>query len=208
MPHTAAIVLAAGASRRLGRPKQLLPLHGRPLLESVVAMAASWPVDMVVVVLGAFWEEIADAVQFGDAVVAVNEDWPEGIASSLRVGLDFVSRDPTYDRAFVVLGDQPSIPPDVPPGLLAAAEIGSRPALVPVYRYERANPVLFDRSLWARLMSLEGDMGASGILKAHPEWVKEVRFDHLPPHDVDTEADAAELDRHGGPGAPGPAATG
>lgn len=208
MPKVAAIVLAAGASRRLGRPKQLLPLRGRPLLEKVVAMAASWPVDQVVVVVGSSAEEILDAVDFGEAVVVVNDDWDEGIASSLRVALDFLSRDSSYDRAFVALGDQPSIPADVPAGLLAASEVATRPALVPVYRYERANPVLFARSLWERLMSLEGDMGASGILKAHPEWVEEVRFDHLPPHDVDTEADAAELERHGDVSGAGPPAVG
>jgi len=208
MPKTAAIVLAAGGSRRLGRPKQLLPLHGRPLLEHVVSMVVSWPVDQVVVVLGAHWEEILDAVEFGDVVVVVNEDWEEGIASSLRVGIDFLSRDSSYGDVFVALGDQPTIPSEVPLGLLFAAEMASRPALVPVYRYERGNPVLFDRSLWARLMALEGDMGASGILKAHPEWVEEVRFDHLPPRDVDTEADAADLARHGDPLGPGPPATG
>ncbi|MFH1104903.1 MAG: nucleotidyltransferase family protein [Actinomycetota bacterium] len=198
MPKTAAIVLAAGGSRRLGSPKQLLAFRGRPLLEHVVAMVSGWPVDDVVVVVGAHSEEILSATDFGKATVLVNEDWEEGIASSIRVGFDFLSRDPSFRWTFVAMGDQPDIPSDVPPGLLVAAEAATRTALVPVYRYERANPVLFDRALWGRLMSLEGDVGASGFLKAHPEWVEEVRFDHLPPRDIDTEADAAELGGHGG----------
>jgi molybdenum cofactor cytidylyltransferase len=196
----AAIVLAAGASTRMGRPKQLLPFRGRTLLEQVVSKVGTWPVDQVVVVLGAHAEEILEAVDFGEAVVVVNDDWAEGMASSLRVGLDFLTRDSSFGRVFVALGDQPDIPPDVPTGLLAAVEGASHPALIPVYRYERANPVLFDRSLWERLMSLEGDAGASGVLRAHPEWAEEVRFDHLPPRDVDSESDAEELGGHIGPG--------
>lgn len=192
----------------MGRPKQLLEFRGRPLVERVVAMVASWPVDLVVVVLGAHADEILDEVDFAEAIVVINEDWAEGVASSLRVGLDFLSRDASFTRALVALGDQPDIPPEVIPALLAAAELASRPAIVPVYRYERANPVLFDRVLWERLMSLEGDMGASGMLRAHPEWVEEVRFDQLPPRDIDTESDAAELGGHRAPPDPGRQPTG
>ena len=202
MSSTAALVLAAGGSRRLGRPKQLVPWRGRPLLEQVVASVSRWPVDRVVVVLGAFAEEILDEVDFGEAVVAINEGWEEGIASALRVGLDILSREPKMSRVFVVLGDQPEIPSGVPGALLEAAQAGTRPAIVPVYRYEHSNPVLFDRSLWERLMALEGDAGAANFLRAHPELVQEVRFPQLPPRDVDTEADVADLtadDKRGGP---------
>jgi CTP:molybdopterin cytidylyltransferase MocA len=199
---TAAVVLAGGASRRLGSPKQLVLYRDRPLLEHVVQAVLEWPVDRVVVVLGADAEEILGRVDFGSAVVAINDDWEEGIASSLRVGLDVLARDPHTDLAFVALGDQPGIPPDVPRLLLAAAETSPRLALIPVYRYERSNPVLFRRQLWERLMTLEGDQGAAELLRAHADWVEEVRVDHLPPRDIDTAADVADLiaggGRHGG----------
>lgn len=198
---TAAVILAGGASRRLGRPKQLVKYRDRPLLEHVVTAALAWPVDQVVVVLGAFAEEILAASSFGGAVVAINDDWEEGIASSLRVGLDVIARDPHVDLAFIALGDQPGIPPEVPGLLLAAAADSPRLAVVPVYRYERSNPVLFRRQLWERLMTLEGDHGAAELLKAHPDWVEEVRVDHLPPRDIDTVDDVADLlageGRHG-----------
>jgi len=190
---TAVIVLAAGGSRRLGRPKQLVPWRGKPLLQSVVDAVATWPAEIVVVVLGASAEEILDAVDFGGAIVAINDDWEEGIAASVRVGFDILGRDSHFERAFVALGDQPEIPPEIPQGLLDALESTDRPAIMPVYRYERANPVLFDRRLWPRLMALEGDHGASDLLRGHPEWVEEVRFDHLPPRDIDTEDDVADL---------------
>lgn len=192
---TAAIVLAAGSSSRLGSPKQLVELDGRPMLETVVAAVAAWPVDEVVVVLGSAAEEILEAVDLGDATVVVNEGWDEGIASSIRVGLDVLTRDPSWERVFIVLGDQPRIPTDIPERLLTVAEDSHRPAVVPVYRYERGNPVLFERSLWPRLMTLEGDSGAAALLRTHPDWVEEVRFDHLPPRDVDTSSDVADLRR-------------
>jgi molybdenum cofactor cytidylyltransferase len=190
----AAIVLAAGGSRRLGRPKQLVQWRGRPLLEGVVSAVAGWPVSVVVVVIGASEDEVLEAVDFGDAIVAVNPEWEEGIASSIRVGLDVLSRDRRIDAAFIALGDQPRIPPEVPGALIAALEDSGRQAAVPKYRYERANPVLIHRSLWPRLMSLEGDSGAARLLQTHPEWVEEVWIDHTPPIDVDTRDDVADLE--------------
>lgn len=187
------VVLAAGGSRRLGRPKQLLLWDGKPLLERVVSAVAEWPTDGTVVVLGDRAEEILDTVKFGDAIVLINDDWSDGITSSLRIALDLLQRDMSVEKCFVALADQPRIPSDVPETLLDVAAESSRPAIVPVYRYEQSNPVLFDRSLWPRLMSLEGDTGAAALLRAHPEWVEEVRFDHLPPRDVDTEDDVADL---------------
>ncbi len=189
----AALVLAAGSSRRLGSPKQLVDLGGRPLLDRVVGVVAGWPVELVVVVLGANADAILDRIDFGDAIVAVNDGWEEGLASSLRVGFDILTRRPRLERTFIVLGDQPHIPPQVPEALLEAAIRADRPAIVPVYRYQRGNPVLFDRSLWPRLMTLAGDSGASALLLTHPEWVEEIRFSELPPQDVDTPEDVADL---------------
>lgn len=186
-------MLAAGGSRRLGRPKQLLDWGGRPLLEGVVAAVHVWPVTPVVVVLGAHAEEILDRVDLGGALVVVNPEWEEGVASSLRVGFDLLARERGAEWAFVALGDQPRIPPDVPEALLAAAGESGRGAIVPVYRYQRGNPVLLGRSLWPRMMSLQGDAGAAALLQAHPGWVLEVRVDHPVPADVDLPEDIQDL---------------
>jgi CTP:molybdopterin cytidylyltransferase MocA len=186
-------VLAAGGSRRLGRPKQLLDWGGRPLLEGVVAAVHAWPVLPVVVVLGAHAEEILERTDLGGALVVVNPEWEEGIASSLRAGFDLLAREGVAEWAFVALGDQPRIPTDVPPALLAAAEESGRSAIVPVYRYQRGNPVLVGRPLWIRMMSLQGDAGAGALLRAHPGWVHEVRFDHPTPADVDLAEDIQDI---------------
>jgi molybdenum cofactor cytidylyltransferase len=163
------------------------------MLEGVVAKVAAWPVDGLVVVLGSHADEILDSMDLGEATILINPEWEEGIASSLRAGLDSLGRDPRAERALITLGDQPWIPDEVPAGLIAGAAESGKPAIVPRYRYQRGNPVLVSRFLWPRLMSLEGDVGAARLLQAHPEWVHEVRFDHPPPRDVDTPADAADL---------------
>ena len=189
----AAIVLAAESSQRVESPKQLLDLNDRPLLEQVVADVMTWPVDSVVVVIGACVDAILEAVDFGEALVAIDESWEVGLASSLRVGLDVLARDPKWDGALVALGDQPAIPEAVPGRLIAAAAETRRPATVPVYRYQRGNPMFFDRSLWPRLMTLTGDGGTATLLASHPELVEEVRFPELPPRRIETAEDVADL---------------
>ena len=194
---TTALVLAAGPSSRLGRPKQLLPWGGPTLLEKVVGQTVAWPVDSVWVVLGSGYEEILEAVDFGDAGVIENPEWEEGMASSLRVGLDAASRDPSTEAAFIVMGDQPGIDPAVVKALLDRRRSSDAPAIVPKYRYVRGHPVLVARSLWARLMSLEGDQGGRNLLQAHPEWVEEVFFEQLAPRDIDTGDDVTDLQPRG-----------
>lgn len=189
----AALVLAAGGSRRLGRPKQLEPWGHTTLLGHVVEGVRALPVDEVWVVLGADLDLVMTSVDLADCGVVENPEWEEGLASSLRVGLDALTRLSRADAALVVLGDQPGIAPDVVARLIEARRRSRRPAAVPKYRYAWGNPVLVDRSLWARLMSLEGDEGARRLLQAHPEWVEEVWVDRLPPRDVDTQADVDEL---------------
>lgn len=189
----AALVLAAGGSRRLGHPKQLVDWGGRPLLEHVLEQVAAWPVDRVVVVLGDRAEEILEQVDLGEAMVVINFDWEEGIASSLRAGLAALTGERGMEAALIVLADQPEIPSGLVAELVETYRRKRPWAVVPRYRYARGNPVLIDQALWGRLMSLEGDAGAKHLLEAHPEWVEEVHVDVLPPRDVDTPADLEEL---------------
>jgi molybdenum cofactor cytidylyltransferase len=190
---TAAIVLAAGGSRRLGRTKQLEPWGESNLLGHVVARTRQFPVDEVWVVIGHRADEILDGTDLGNAYVIENLEWEEGIASSLRVGLDALTRLSRCDQALVVIGDQPDVSVATVKELLASHARAGKPVTIPKYRYSWGNPVVVDRSLWARLMSLEGDEGAKRLWQAHPEWVNEVWFPESAPRDVDTEADIAEL---------------
>lgn len=190
---TAAVVLAAGGSKRLGRPKQLEPWGDSNLLGHVVARTYEFPVDEVWVVLGHDADRILEDSDLGEAYVIENLEWEEGIASSLRVGLDALTRLSRCDQALVVIGDQPEVSTAIVEELLASHRKAGRPVTVPKYRYSWGNPVVVDRSLWARVMSLEGDEGAQRLWQAHPEWVNEVWFSDTNPRDVDTEADVTDL---------------
>jgi molybdenum cofactor cytidylyltransferase len=189
----AALVLAAGGSTRLGSPKQLLPWGGTTLLDHVLDQIRQMPFDQLFVVLGASIEQILDEVDLTGTTVIENPEWEEGMASSLRVGLDAVLRLSRADAVAIFLGDQPDIGFEVVEALLAARRASKRQAVVPKYRYSWGNPVIVERALWPRLMSLEGDEGAKRLLQAHPDWVHEVWFEQRSPRDVDTLADVEEL---------------
>jgi CTP:molybdopterin cytidylyltransferase MocA len=150
-------------------------------------------VDEVWVVLGHDADRILEHTDLGDAYVIENLEWQEGIASSLRVGLDALTRLSRCDQALVVIGDQPDVSKAIVEELFASHVKEGRPVSIPKYRYNWGNPVIVDRSLWARVMSLEGDEGAQRLWQAHPEWVNEVWFSDTSPRDVDTEADVVEL---------------
>jgi len=190
---TAALVLAAGASRRLGRVKQLEPWGDTNLLGHALRLAHSFPVDEVWVVLGHKSDLIIAGTDLGDAGVIENPEWEEGIASSIRVGLDALTRLSQCDQALLMVADQPNTLLEVVEGLLASHSTGGKPVTIPKYRYTLGNPVVVDRSLWPRVMSLEGDEGAMKLWKTHQEWVNEVWFPEAPPRDVDTQTDVTDL---------------
>lgn len=189
----AAVVLAAGSSERLGRPKQLEPWGETNLLGHVLKGVQELPVDEIWVVLGRDYERIIEQTDMGEAGIVENPEWEEGIASSLRVGLDALTRLSRCDSALIVMGDQPEIDREVVAKLLASHKKEGRSVTVPKYRYSLGNPVVVDKSLWARVMSLEGDEGAKKLWQSHPEWVNEVWLSEEAPRDVDTEEDITDL---------------
>ena len=196
---TAAVILAAGGSRRLGRTKQLESWGDTNLLGHVVRRTAAYPVDEVWVVLGHDLDRVLRETDLGEAYVVENPEWEEGIASSIRVGLDALTRLSRCDDALIVAGDQPNVSEEVVTTLLAEHGKTGKPVTLPKYRYSWGNPVVVARYLWPRLMSLEGDEGAKRLWQAHPEWVHEVWFPEQPPRDVDTEDDLSQLrPRHPG----------
>jgi molybdenum cofactor cytidylyltransferase len=189
----AALVLAAGGSTRLGRPKQLEPWGETTLLGHVLHMVESANFDEKFLVLGAQTDTVLETHDLDGWTVVENPEWEEGLASSLRAGLDAVTRLSRADLAAIFLGDQPEVDLEVVDRLIRTARKTKRQAVVPKYRYTLANPVIVTRPLWPRLMSLDGDEGAMRLLHAHPEWVEEVWFEQRPPRDVDTERDIGDL---------------
>lgn len=191
---TAALILAAGESKRYGSPKQLIDWMGTPLLGHVVRQVGKWPVDSIYVVLGSNAEQIMESVDLSGTTVVENLEWEEGMASSIRVGLDALASATGFERTFIVLADQPKVQIEVIEKLLAEQKRSRLPVAIPRYRYTWGNPVLIDRVIWARIMAnIQGDTGARRLFKAHPDWIEEVWFEDLPPRDIDTRFDLDDM---------------
>jgi CTP:molybdopterin cytidylyltransferase MocA len=190
---SAGIVLAAGASRRMGQAKQLLSVAGRPLLEGVVASACASRLDEVLVVLGARADEILAAVDLGRARALRNPDYAAGMSTSLRAGVAALG--PEVDRAVVILGDQPAISAELLDELLDLQERSGLPAAAVSFGGLLHPPVVLRRELWGDLSSLEGDVGCRAVIRARPELVAAlpVEGDLRHPVDVDTPEDYARL---------------
>lgn len=193
MGRSAGIVLAAGASRRMGRPKQLLPVDGRPLLEIVVAEACGSRLDEVLVVLGAEAERVRTAVPMGRARTIVNDDYRSGMGSSLRLGVDAMPGD--VDRLVVILGDQPGVSSALLDDLLDLQHSSGQPAAALSFDGLLHPPVVLVRQLWDGLRSLEGDVGCRAVIRARPELVavRPVGGGLRHPVDVDTPEDYRRL---------------
>lgn len=161
-PTIGGIVLAAGAGRRFGGPKQVAELGGLPLLEhAVMAMEAVPAIAPIAVVLGAHAEVVRERVDFGSADPVVCDGWEEGQAASLRCGLDAVG---DVDAVLVTLGDQPGITPQVIAMVMDAID---SPALAARATYDGVpgHPVLLKRALFPLVRELRGDVGARPVLE-------------------------------------------
>jgi CTP:molybdopterin cytidylyltransferase MocA len=185
----AGIVLAAGSSLRMGKPKQLLPLRSRPLLEHIVAAVCGSALDEVVVILGADHELILRRVRWGRARIIVNRDHASGMSSSLRTGLAALDSD--VERAMVILGDQPGVSPELLDRLLEVHAGSLRPAAALRVCGLLQPPVVLRRDLWDDFMALSGDVGGRGLIRARPELVEPVVIgtDEERPVDIDTPDD-------------------
>jgi molybdenum cofactor cytidylyltransferase len=183
------LVLAAGSSRRMGSPKQLLMVRDKPLLELVVGQVNESNLDDVVVVLGAAADEIQSRVDLGRARVLVNPEHPSGMASSLRVGVASLGAD--VDRVVVILGDQPDVDAALLNQLLELHARSGLPAAALSFNGLLHPPVVLNRELWGDLMTLEGDVGCRAVIRGRPEQVVSlaVETDLTHPVDVDTPSD-------------------
>ncbi|GAA2758652.1 nucleotidyltransferase family protein [Actinopolymorpha rutila] len=190
----AGLLLAAGEGRRLGRPKALVDLDGRLLVERGLATLTAGGCTPVHVVLGAAHDEVLAAADLAGATVVLNEDWRAGLASSLRAGLAAL---PSQVEAVVVaLVDQPLVTPEVVRRLRQAYDGGAVTA-VATYGGLPRNPVLLARSTWADVAAqASGDTGARAFLRANPDLTTPVPCDDVgAPDDVDTPAELATLRR-------------
>jgi molybdenum cofactor cytidylyltransferase len=181
------LVLGAGSGTRFGSsPKQLADFHGRPLLEwAVAAQCAVGELSRVVVVLGAFADEIRGGVAFGRAETVVCEEWERGQAWSLRRGVAALRDAAGVSSVIVTLGDAPLVTPEV-----IRMFVDAPPRSRAVYGGRPGHPVVLGPEEISTLGSLTGDEGARGLLHGGPE----VEVGHLcSGRDVDTPEDLEEV---------------
>ena len=179
------LVLGAGGSQRLGRPKQLLSYGDTTLLGHVVKTARQCDFDQLVVAIGGAADEVRDAVDLSETEVVVNDAYGSGCSSSIAAALEVVRG----DVLVLMLGDQPGVTPATVRALLAGR--GDAPLAVCRYEDGRGHPIAFAHSTFGDLANLHGDKGVWKLLdRGDPT---EVSMPGRIPLDVDTEEDYAAV---------------
>lgn len=183
------LVLAAGGSSRLGRPKQLLPYRGATLLGSVLDSARACRFEQLVVALGGAADEVRGALDLHGAEVVVNEAYGSGCSSSIAAAMGAL--DARCEVLVLLLGDQPGVGPETVRALLA----GRGEADLAVCRYDdgRGHPFVFGPSAFADLRELHGDKAVWKLLERRAGEVAEVAVPGRVPLDVDTWDDYEAL---------------
>jgi molybdenum cofactor cytidylyltransferase len=179
------LVLAAGGSSRLGRPKQLLPYGDGTLLGHVLEVARACPFDQLVVVVGGHGNDVRAGVGLGGADVVVNDAYGEGCSSSIAAALGAV--DARCDVLVLLLGDQPGVTAKTVAALLDGR--GAAPLAVCRYADGRGHPLAFGREVFAELAALHGDKGVWRLLDHRAGDVRDVPIAGRIPRDVDTRED-------------------
>ena len=195
----AAVILAAGSSSRMGFPKQLAVVKNKPLLQAIIDKV-NINFDSSSVVLGSENEIISEKIDFKNSNILINENWSEGITSSIRTALFFYQNQKDINNIIFFLGDQPEVELEVINGLKNDGHDGSK-ILVPQYRYKLGFPILIPRMFWPKLeliteddeideeKSVFRDFDLVNFLISSEIEIKKLNFNFLEPIDYDEEKD-------------------
>lgn len=167
-PHIAIVVLAAGSSRRLGHPKQLVPFRGTPLVAHAARTALDAGLGPVVVVLGAHAETVAPALAGLDARIVTNRAWADGVGRSIAAGVDAAGLDPACEAVILMTCDQPGVSAEHLRRLAATWHATAAGTVGSAYGGTTGIPALFARSTFASLMELTPSAGARTLLISGP----------------------------------------
>jgi molybdenum cofactor cytidylyltransferase len=169
----AAVILAAGESRRMGEAKALLPYQGLTFVEHLLAVTRHPRVGLTRVVLGAHAEEIRGKLKVGPAAILVNPDWPKGQLSSLQAAIR--SLPPQITSGLILCPvDHPLVTLRLIAQLIAGFESSGRSIVLPTFNGRRGHPVIFRSTLYDELLAASPDVGARQIVWAHADDIKEV----------------------------------
>lgn len=190
------ILLAAGASTRMGSPKQLLTFNGETLIQLAVKTALRSQAFPVVVVVGAHKELVKLEIANMPAFLVENPDWEEGMGSSIRVGLEMIMQ--TYEAVegvIIMLCDQPFVTTTYVNELITQFKNTKLPIVASKYKNTTGVPALFNRALFPELEALSGPEGAHKLIMAYQEELLSLPFPEGAV-DIDTPADYLDLQTH------------
>jgi molybdenum cofactor cytidylyltransferase len=189
VPFVTGLVLAAGGSKRLGAPKQLLPYGNGTLLDHVLNTARACEFDQLVCVIGGSADDVRARVDLSRVDVVENESFGEGCSSSIAAALTAV--DPRADVLVLMLGDQPGVTAETVNALMAGRK--DAPLAACAYEDGRGHPLAFARSTFAELQQLHGDKGVWKLLDRAGDQVVDVPVPGPIPRDIDTDEDYRAL---------------
>jgi molybdenum cofactor cytidylyltransferase len=186
------LLLAAGASRRLGAPKQLLSYKGESLLRRAARTALASLCRPVIVVLGAHRESVESEIADLPLEIVFNEEWAMGMGASIRAGMEYLTARADTRAVVVMLCDQPRVEARIINELVAAYCATNAPLVTAKYDGTHGVPTLFDQRLYPALLALTGSQGAKSLILAHSAHLSEVPAPEAA-LDVDTLADYERL---------------
>jgi len=170
-----ALVLGAGESKRMGKPKLLLPFGDKTIIEHIVDNIEQSKADKILVVLGSHREEILSKIGNRAVETVTNRRYREGMLSSIQAG--FAALPQETSAALVCLGDQPFIFFSVFDDLIEAYEQTRKGIVLPVYKKRRGHPILIDMKHKQEILALSPDIGLRALVQNHPQDVQEVEVD-------------------------------
>ena len=186
MSKTAILILAAGASKRLGEPKQLLPYKKTSLLSHTIQEAKSVKNAQVFVVTGAYFQEIFQSIRSLGVTVLKNNDWENGMGSSLSKGIQFLKKKNLFDRVLITLSDLPLMACEHYEDLINLSIESKKRIILTEYDDVSGVPVVFEKSLFDELSLLNDDEGAKPVIEKYKKEVLKLRS-KTPYFDVDTK---------------------
>jgi molybdenum cofactor cytidylyltransferase len=191
--NTAIIILAAGSSSRLGRPKQLLNYHGQSLISNIVDAASKTNFRPVIVVVGCYAKEVSHNLKGKDVTLVLNENWAQGLGSGIAVGIaNLIKLKPETNDVILAVCDQPFVTSEFLSKLLSIKNKSQKTIVSSAYAGTYGTPVLFDKKHFDALLKLEGNEGAKKIIEQQKDEMLSVPF-LQGSFDIDTEADYIKL---------------
>lgn len=187
------VILAGGASKRLGKPKQLLKYEKKPLLQHVIDVSNNLPCYPKVLVLGAYAKQIESEIDKHNFKIQLNPSWEKGMSTSIASGIKkCLELEPSLNGILFLLTDQPYVTEEILEKLLKKYQVGNSSITGSRYKETVGVPSIFDRRHFPELLDLTEDQGARKLIRKYPEEVASIEFE-MGSLDIDTQDDYEKL---------------